>query len=61
LPHVPSAPVPFFAAVQAVQVDVQAVSQQIPSCAGQCPLVHCAASVQGTPFAFFSVHWPEMQ
>jgi len=46
-PQVPSTPLPFLAAVHAVQVAVQAVLQQAPST--QKPDEHCDAIVQAEP------------
>lgn len=48
LPQVPSVPLPFFAARQDWQVDVQVLLQQTPSV--QMPLVHSPFCVQATPF-----------
>ena len=48
LPHVPSAPLPFLAAVHAWHVPVHAVLQQTPS--AQLPLWHSALSVHANPF-----------
>jgi hypothetical protein len=47
--QVPSAPAPFFAAVQAWQLPVQGESQHTPST--QFPLTHCDAPEQDRPLA----------
>jgi hypothetical protein len=49
LPHVPSLPLPFFAAVQAWQVPKHQLSQHTPS--AQNPDAHCAADVHAVPLA----------
>jgi hypothetical protein len=49
VPHVPSAPEPFFAGVQALHSVLQTVLQQTPST--QKPLVHSPPAVQAVPFA----------
>jgi len=49
LPHVPSVPLPFLAAVQAWQAPAQAVLQHTPST--QLPLWHSELNVQAVPFA----------
>jgi hypothetical protein len=54
-PHVPSAPVPFSAALQALQSAPQALLQHTPST--QKLLVHSPASEHAAPFASF-VHEP---
>jgi hypothetical protein len=48
-PHVPLAPLPFFAVLQALHDSVQAVSQQNPST--QLPDAHCALAMQAVPLA----------
>jgi hypothetical protein len=52
-PHVPSAPLPFFAAVQAWQGPAHAVSQQKAST--QNPSAHSADELHGAPAAFLIV------
>jgi hypothetical protein len=52
LPHVPSAPAPFFAAEHAWQLVLHAVLQHTPST--QFPDEHWFAAVQATPFAYFA-------
>src|SRR5262245_42521820 len=56
LSQVPSMPEPFLAAVQALQVSVQAVSQQTPST--QLPVEHCEPEVHAPPFARSGWHDP---
>jgi hypothetical protein len=58
-PQVPSAPLPFFAAVHAWQRPVQAVLQQTPST--QEPDWHCAAVEQAAPLASGAVQTPALQ
>ena len=58
-PQVPSAPLPFFAAVHAVQIAAQAEPQQTPS--AQKPDVHCDADEQAAPLASAGAQTPAVQ
>ncbi len=59
LPQVPSAPPPFFAALQAVHDAEQAESQQKPS--AQKPVAHSFVAEHTAPCAFFAVQEPATQ
>jgi hypothetical protein len=59
LPHRPSAPLPFLAAVHAWQVPVQALLQHTPS--AQKPDWHVAPDVHELPFACEAVQAPPLQ
>src|SRR4051812_15968164 len=58
-PHVPSVPVPFFVALQALHLPVHAVSQQTPSCAN--PESQSTGSVDAAPFASAGRQLPDLQ
>jgi hypothetical protein len=59
LPHTPSAPLPFFALVQATHAPVQAVSQQTLS--AQNPLLQPLGTVHAPPGSCLSAQTPPSQ
>jgi hypothetical protein len=59
LPQAPSTPPPFFAAVHAWQVPVQALLQQTPS--AQKPDAHCDAAAHALPFPSAGAQTPAVQ
>jgi hypothetical protein len=58
-PHSPSIPSVFFAALQALQSDVQDVAQHTLST--QKPLEHSVVAAHGAPLFFFPLQMPASQ